>query len=135
MTDKFVPAEAVAAREAALRAEISHLRTYNVTLLEAVSEIKVSSCQDYNVRKILEILGHEINLLRDQDSRLVRASDDPYLTLDISDLLFAEPAHVYLAELAEKLMRVPAMYGVDQGDVSQVAEIAERIRSAQEIMQ
>jgi hypothetical protein len=33
----------------------------------------------------------------------------------------------YLRDLAERLMRVPVMYGTDQGDVSRLYEIAQEL--------
>ena len=35
----------------------------------------------------------------------------------------------YLRELAERLMSVPIMYGIDQGDVDRLIEIANQLES------
>jgi hypothetical protein len=38
--------------------------------------------------------------------------------------IFDMPAPMYLRDLAERLMRVPTMYDVDQGDVDRLGELA-----------
>lgn len=37
----------------------------------------------------------------------------------------------YLRDLAERLMAIPALYGVDQGDVDRLNSIARRIEETQ----
>jgi hypothetical protein len=40
------------------------------------------------------------------------------------------PPAAYLRDLAERLMHIPVMYGIDQGDSDRLAEIAREIEKA-----
>ena len=40
------------------------------------------------------------------------------------------PDHLYLADLAERLMHIPVMYGTDGYDVDRVAAIARKLKPA-----
>ena len=44
--------------------------------------------------------------------------------------IFEMTAQAYLRDLAERLMRVPVMFGVDQGDIDQLIALAQEIERA-----
>ncbi len=62
-------------------------------------------------------------MTRDRDILRARRYD-----FQAEPIILSDPE--YLRDLAERLMRIPVMYGTDQSDVSRLYDIADKLKNA-----